>query len=74
MKKTLNIIFIIVSILTILEFCFICGTFTGPIMMILTLIAGAANLIYSALNKHTNEAVLYVICTIALCMGYLNLM
>lgn len=74
MKKTLNIIFIIIAILTLLEFYFISGLFTGPIMMVLTAIVGIANAVYSFLHDNKNEAILYIICSISLCLGYFKLM
>lgn len=74
MKKTLNILFIIVAILTILEYSFICGTFTGPLMMLFIIVIGLVNTIYAVVKSNINEASLYIICTIALCVGYMKLM
>ena len=74
MKKLLNIIFIIIAVLTMLEFFFISGMFTGPIMMVLIVIIGIANTVYSITQKETNESILYLICTISLCLGYLKIM
>ncbi|MDD2971834.1 MAG: hypothetical protein PHE02_06865 [Lachnospiraceae bacterium] len=74
MKKLLNGAFIIAAILTMLEYYFICGMFTGPLMIAVILIIGIANLVYSAIQKNLNETLLYAIATIALCMGYWKIM
>lgn len=74
MKKTLHVLYIIFAVLTILEYTFICGLFTGPIMMVCIAVIGLANLLYSLSKQEINEAVLYLLCTISLCIGYLKLM
>ena len=70
MKKASNIAFIAVSVATILEYLFVCGMFTGPLMMMLALIVGAINVAVSIRNRDYHVAVLYVIAAVSLCMGY----
>ncbi|MFR1052112.1 MAG: hypothetical protein ACOX67_02630 [Oscillospiraceae bacterium] len=70
MKKASNIAFIAVSVATILEYLFVCGMFTGPLMMMLALIVGAINVAVSIRDRDYHVAVLYVIATVSLCMGY----
>lgn len=74
MQKFLNILFLIIAVLTMLEYYFICGIFTGTIMLTASLLSGLANLFYSASHKRFNEAILYGISSAALCIGYLKLM
>ncbi len=64
MKKVLNIIFILIAILAILEFYFISGMFTAPIMMLCLVLIGAANILYSVIHCLYNEAALYTLCII----------
>lgn len=74
MQKILNILFIVIAVLTLVEYWFILGMFTGIIMLIAVLVIGIVNVIYSALHKRFYEAILYALCTLALCSGYLKLM
>ncbi|MCD8150338.1 MAG: hypothetical protein LUE92_12445 [Clostridiales bacterium] len=73
-KKLFYVLFVIFSIAAILEYLFICGTFTGPLAMLLVLVAGVANIILSAKNREGSIALLFLIATIGLCMGYWKLM
>ena len=74
MRKFLNIAFVIAAIVAILEYYFICGMFTGPLMMAIIVILGFANIFYSAFRKNLNETLLYAICTVAICVGYFKMM
>lgn len=74
MQKLLHFLFYIIAILTIIEYIFICGTFTGPIMMLCIAVIGLINVIYSFISKNINESILYAISTIALCIAYLKIM
>ncbi|NLG04337.1 MAG: hypothetical protein GX567_10995 [Clostridia bacterium] len=74
MKKIWNTLFIIAAILTMFEYYYICGMFTSLIMLIIIAILGIINMIYAAKGKLLNEALLYLLCTVALCLGYFKLM
>ena len=58
--KVFKILFIIVSILTVLEYMFV--------------IVGVVNVIVSLKEKKFNEAFLYLIASIGISMGYWKLM
>ena len=70
MKRFAQIAFAVVAIATILEYLFVFGSFTGPLAMALVWIVGIINIVVAAKDKKTNEAVLYLIATVALNMGY----
>ena len=72
--KVCNIIFIIIGVLTILEFSFVRGMFTGPLMMGLAALFGLINVVLELANKKYLTAVHFLITAIALCMGYAVLM
>lgn len=74
MQKILHVLFIAVSIASLIEYYFIAGMFTGPIMIAAILIVGIVNCIYSAVKHKSNESILYAIATISICVGYLKLM
>lgn len=66
--------FLIVAVITILEFLFVSGMFTSLIVMFLSLVAGLVNVGFALKEKNYNEVGLYIVATIALCMGYWSLM
>lgn len=66
-----DILFIIVGVLTILEFTFIRGLFTWLMVVFLSIGVGSINIILQLKDKNFTQAALYTICTIALCMGYM---
>lgn len=74
MQKILNILFIVVSIASLIEYYFIAGMFTGPLMICAILIVGISNCIYSAVKHKINESILYAITTLSICIGYFKLM
>ena len=74
MQKFFQLLFIPVAILTLLEYCYIAGLFTGVFMLILVCITGLVNIILSLTEHHWNEAWLYFFSTLVLCVGYLSLM
>lgn len=74
MSKFLKILFIVTAVLTMLEYYFICGLFTGMIMLAAIVIIGTANCVYTLIQKSYNEAALYAIATISMFLGYLKLM
>lgn len=74
MRKWFRFFFLLAGILTILEYGFVCGIFTSLMTMALVLMTGIANLFYAIREKDYHSATLYVLCTIALNMGYWKLM
>ena len=74
MKRFAQIAFALIAIATVFEFLFVYGTFTGPLAMALVWIVGIINIIISSKDKKCNEAVLYLIATVALNMGYWKVM
>ena len=72
--KVFKILFIIVSILTVLEYMFVTGMFTSVLCLMLVDIVGVVNVIVSLKEKIFNEAFLYLIASIGISMGYWKLM
>ncbi len=72
-KKGWNLLFLLVGVLTILEFTFVRGLFTWLIAVSAVVIIGLINIAFEAKDKNWSQAALYTITTIALCMGYLLL-
>ena len=72
--KVFKILFIIVSILTGLEYMFVTGMFTSVLCLMLVDIVGVVNVIVSLKEKKFNEAFLYLIASIGISMGYWKLM
>ncbi len=72
MKKgrKFEIAFLIIALLTILEFTFVRGLFTWLIVVAATILVGSINVIFKLVRKEWIYAGLYTVCTIALCMGY----
>lgn len=72
--KVFKILFIIVSILTVLEYMFVTGMFTSVLCLMLVDIVSVVNVIVSLKEKKFNEAFLYLIASIGISMGYWKLM
>ena len=72
--KIFKILFIIVSILTVLEYMFVTGMLTSVLCLMLVDIVGIVNVIVSLKEKKFNEAFLYLIASIGISMGYWKLM
>ena len=72
--KVFKILFIIVSILTVLEYMFVTGMFTSVLCLMLVDIVGVVNVIVSLKEKKFNEDFLYLIASIGISMGYWKLM
>lgn len=73
-KKFFSILYLIVGCTTILEFLFIQGMFTAPFMMLLVAVVGIINIVMELIDKKYIYALNYLVSSIALCMGYINLM
>lgn len=69
-SKYLQVAFLVVGVLTVLEFVFIRGMFTWLIAVAAITVVGVLNVIVSMKNKEALQASLYILSTIALCMGY----
>ena len=76
MKSTryFQIAFLVVGVLTTLEFIFIRGMFSWLIAVTATIVVGGLNVIINIKHKEWLQAFLYVLSTIALCMGYFIIM
>ena len=72
--KVFKILFVIVSILTVLEYMFVTGMFTSVLCLMLVDIVGVVNVIVSLKEKKFNEAFLYFIASFGISMGYWKLM
>lgn len=69
-SKYFQIAFLIVGVLVALEFIFIRGMFTWLIAVAAIMLVGALNIIVSIKHKEWLQAALYILSTIAFCMGY----
>ena len=68
--KYLQIAFLVVGMLAALEFVFVRGMFTWLIAVISVIVVGSINIIFNIKQKEWLQASLYMLSTIALCMGY----
>lgn len=74
MKAFFKYLYLIISVLTILEYLFVAGMFTAPIVMALVWIVGIINVAFSVMDRDFYTVCLYLISMIALNMGYWQLM
>ena len=68
-----QITFLVVGTLTALEFIFLRGMFTWLIAVTAVIVVGSLNVIINIKDKEWLQASLYILSTIALCMGYFAL-
>ena len=68
--KHFQIAFLVVGMLTALEFIFIRGMFTWLIAVVAAIVVGSLNVMINIKHKEWLQASLYMLSTIALCMGY----
>lgn len=73
-EKIGSIIFLVVGILTVLEFIFIRGMFTWLLMVSLVIICGTGNMVVRLMRHDYLSAALFALCSTALCMGYFVLL
>ncbi len=73
LQNTLQIAFLIIGVLTALEFIFVKGLFTWLIAVGATAIVGLANVFMALKNKEWIQACFYLLLIVALCMGYMEL-
>lgn len=71
LKKILYIVFLVIGICTLLEFCLIRGMFTGPLMMALIALSGVINLIFAVKDKEYLQAVHFILTSAACIIAYL---
>lgn len=69
-REVARILFLVVGTLTVLEFVFVRGMFTWLIAVAATLCAGIWNIVLALIDKRWSDAALFLLCSVALCMGY----
>lgn len=70
LKTGFQIAFLLVGVLTVLEFIYVRGLFTWTLAVGATLLLGAINVLLSAKDKEWIPALHFALTTAALCMGY----
>ncbi|MDD3206496.1 MAG: hypothetical protein PHS74_12305 [Lachnospiraceae bacterium] len=70
-EKISAIIFLIVGTLEVLEYIFIQGLFSAPIVILASVIVGIVNIIVAIISKKYINMLFYALLTIALNMGYM---
>lgn len=73
-RKLFSILFLIVGSIIVLEYMFVKGMFTAPLLIIMIGILGIINIIFEIVDKKYIYALNYLLMSIALCMGYIDLM
>lgn len=73
-EKIFDAIFTVIGIIGFLEFSFLRGLFTGPIIMIACGITGIISFIYKLIKKEYHNAILYALLFATIFFGYLNVM
>ncbi len=74
LTKGLQIAFLIVGTLVVLEFLFIQGMFTWLMAVAAIIVVGLLNVIINVKNKEWLQTLVYILATVALCMGYTELL
>ena len=64
------VVFLVVGILTVLEYVFVQGLFTAPLMIGLSVIVGLVNIAVAIMKRKYMNMLFYILLTIALNMGY----
>ena len=73
-NKIFKALYIASAALAIYEYLFVTGMFTSLIALVFISVTGIINLVLSFKDKKYNEAVLYIVSTVGLSMGYWKLM
>lgn len=73
-QKVCSVLFLIVGVITVLEFLLIQGMFTSLIVMFAVLALGIVNILLSFFARQYIAAFHYALTSIALCMGNVSLM
>lgn len=71
MKKSLQIIYLVIGFITLLEYLTVRGMFTSFICMGLVALFGLINLAFSIKDRNVNEAMLVALSAFALISAYL---
>ncbi|HKM22364.1 MAG TPA: hypothetical protein VJZ01_10020 [Lachnospiraceae bacterium] len=69
-ERIAAIIFLIIGVITVLEYVLVQGMFTAPIVIFLSIVAGLANIVIAFANKKFMNVLFYALLTVALNMGY----
>ena len=69
-ERILDTLFTIIGIIGFLEFSFLRGLFTGPVIMIM----GIISFVYKIIKKKYHCAILYGLLFATIFFGYLNIM
>lgn len=69
-KKWMQILFLVVGFLTVAEYVFIQGMFTWLIAVVCTGILGLINIFFALKEQDISTALLYLLASLALGMGY----
>ena len=69
-KQYSQIVFLVVGSLTVMEFLLVRGMFTWLIAVGAALIAGVLNIAVNVIYKDWLQALMFLLATVALCMGY----
>ncbi|WP_240377951.1 hypothetical protein [Bacillus piscicola] len=72
--KYLQVAFLFVGVLAVLEFTLIRGMFSWLIAVAAVIVVGSLNVIVNFKHKEWLHALLYILSTVALCMGYFVVM
>lgn len=73
MRDIFKILFLMTATATIIEYIFITGMFTWLMATTATVTIGLVNAIWEIKDKKYLDCLLYIVATIALVMGYLQL-
>ena len=73
-ERIFDAIFTIIGIIGFLEFSFLRGLFTGPVIMIICGITGIISFVYKIIKKTYHCAILYGLLFATIFFGYLNIM
>lgn len=69
-RKFFQIAFLVVGALTVCEFLFVRGLFSWLIAVAAVAAMGLVNAALAAKDRDWNGALLYILSSVALCMGY----
>lgn len=72
-ERIAAILFLIVGALTVMEYVFVRGMFTAPIMIALSILAGVINVAAAAVHRKWMNVLFFILLTVALNMGYFTI-
>ncbi len=68
--KIVELLYLIIGVFVVVEFIFYRGMFTWLLAVISICLAGIVVIILKLKEKEFLQSALYLLCTVALCMGY----